>query len=100
MIPIKVEFLGGLDVISNKVRVHKVVVPLEEGVATMKDAVDHIASTLIADAKDRCVFLENDTVRPGILVLINDTDWELEGGEDYVIEAGDVLSFTSTLHGG
>jgi ubiquitin related modifier 1 len=39
-------------------------------------------------------------VRPGILVLINDTDWELEEKEDYVLEDGDLISFTSTLHGG
>lgn len=38
--------------------------------------------------------------RPGILVLINDTDWELEDGLDYQIKAGDVLTFISTLHGG
>ncbi len=38
--------------------------------------------------------------RPGILTLINDTDWELEGEESYELEAGDVIAFTSTLHGG
>lgn len=38
--------------------------------------------------------------RPGILTLINDTDWELEGEEEYELEAGDVIAFTSTLHGG
>lgn len=99
-IKVKVEFLGGLDIISNKVREHKVVVPLEEGEATMKDLVDYISKTLITDPKDIPVFIDQDTVRPGILVLINDTDWELEGGEDYEIESGDVFTFTSTLHGG
>ncbi|SGZ29724.1 BQ5605_C050g12488 [Microbotryum silenes-dioicae] len=37
---------------------------------------------------------------PGILVLINSTDWELEGELDYVIEDGDEIVFISTLHGG
>ncbi|SCZ94039.1 BZ3500_MvSof-1268-A1-R1_Chr6-1g08381 [Microbotryum saponariae] len=37
---------------------------------------------------------------PGILVLINSTDWELEGELDYVIEDGDQILFISTLHGG
>lgn len=100
MIKVKVEFLGGLDVISKKVREHKLVLPLQEGEATMKDLVDYITKTLIADAKDVPVFIEDGTVRPGILVLINDTDWELEGMEEYVVESGDVFTFTSTLHGG
>lgn len=38
--------------------------------------------------------------RPGILVLINDTDWELEGELDYRLEDGDEVVFISTLHGG
>lgn len=99
-IKVKVEFLGGLDVVSNKIREHKLVVPLEEGEATMKDLVTYITKTIISDPKDIPVFIEDDTVRPGILVLINDTDWELEGMEDYIIESGDVFTFTSTLHGG
>ncbi|GMF06751.1 unnamed protein product [Ambrosiozyma monospora] len=44
--------------------------------------------------------LEEVTVTPGILVLVNDTDWELEGELEYVLEDGDLISFTSTLHGG
>lgn len=100
MIKVKVEFLGGLDTISNKVREHKVVLPMEEGQATMRDLVDHVADNVVADAKDKSVFLQDGSVRPGILVLINDTDWELEDKEDYVVESGDVFTFTSTLHGG
>jgi ubiquitin related modifier 1 len=38
--------------------------------------------------------------RPGILVLINDTDWELEGEGDYQLKDGDEIVFISTLHGG
>jgi len=38
--------------------------------------------------------------RPGILVLINDVDWELEGGVDSEIANGDHVMFVSTLHGG
>jgi ubiquitin related modifier 1 len=39
-------------------------------------------------------------VRPGILVLINDADWELHGTTRAVIEEGDHVVFISTLHGG
>ena len=38
--------------------------------------------------------------RPGILVLVNDADWELEGLGEYVLEDGDEIAFISTLHGG
>ena len=38
--------------------------------------------------------------RPGILVLINDADWELEGEKEYRLQKGDNVLFVSTLHGG
>lgn len=38
--------------------------------------------------------------RPGILALINDADWELEGEEAYEVQSGDKILFVSTLHGG
>lgn len=38
--------------------------------------------------------------RPGILVLINDADWELEGEDQYELKEGDTVLFVSTLHGG
>jgi ubiquitin related modifier 1 len=38
--------------------------------------------------------------RPGILVLINDVDWELEDEEEYVLKDEDEIVFISTLHGG
>lgn len=38
--------------------------------------------------------------RPGILVLINEADWELEGEEKYEVQKNDSILFVSTLHGG
>jgi hypothetical protein len=38
--------------------------------------------------------------RPGILVLVNEADWELEGEESYEIKPRDNIMFVSTLHGG
>lgn len=38
--------------------------------------------------------------RPGVLVLINDADWELEGGPQYELKDNDNIFFVSTLHGG
>lgn len=99
MTMVKVEFLGGLDVIFDKQRIHKVNVDSPE-TPTVKDLIDYIVKNMIHNPNDVDVFIENGTVRPGILTLINDTDWELEGGEEYELEDGDVVSFTSTLHGG
>ena len=38
--------------------------------------------------------------RPGILCLINDVDWELEGKAEAELRDGDVIALVSTLHGG
>jgi hypothetical protein len=38
--------------------------------------------------------------RPGILVLVNDADWELEGELEYELKDRDEIVFISTLHGG
>lgn len=38
--------------------------------------------------------------RPGILVAINDVDWELLETTKYVINQKDKIIFISTLHGG
>ena len=45
-------------------------------------------------------FVANNQIRPGILVLINDADWELEDKEEAKLHDKDRVSFISTLHGG
>lgn len=98
MVKVKVEFLGGLDVVVDKVRVHDITLDKED--ATLRDLVDYICSDMIKNPNDIEVFIEDESIRPGIITLINDTDWELEGEMEYELENGDVISFTSTLHGG
>jgi ubiquitin related modifier 1 len=46
------------------------------------------------------MFIQGGSVRPGIIVLVNDTDWELLETTRYRLEAGDQVAFISTLHGG
>ena len=61
---------------------------------------------LITILKDRHLkehpelFYVEGSVRPGVLVLINETDWELEGEEQYLLQPRDTICFISTLHGG
>ena len=56
------------------------------------------SSGLLTDRPD--LFFAGNSVRPGILVLVNDADWELCHELDYVLKSGDRISFLSTLHGG
>ncbi|KAI6141886.1 ubiquitin-like modifier 1 [Pisolithus tinctorius] len=58
----------------------------------------YLRSRLLTERPE--LFMDGDTVRPGVLVLINDTDWELEGEGTYEISDGDEIVFISTLHGG
>ena len=46
------------------------------------------------------VHVQSGHSRPGILVLVNDTDWELEGEGGYELKEGDEIVFISTLHRG
>ena len=46
------------------------------------------------------LFFTGDSLRNGIMVLINDTDWELVGELDYELQNGDEILFISSLHGG
>mgnify|MGYP003730076055 CR=1 FL=1 len=42
----------------------------------------------------------NESVKAGVLVLINDADWDLFDGPNYVVGKKDRITFISTLHGG
>jgi len=44
--------------------------------------------------------MQGESVRPGILVLVNDTDWLLLGDLNYALQPKDKVVFISTLHGG
>lgn len=46
------------------------------------------------------MLITGDTISPGILVLVNECDWELMENENTKLKSGDTVSFISTLHGG
>jgi len=102
---LKVEFGGGLELLFSNKRKHVVTVPSTVPKGHRKgEPVD--INFLIHWLKDHLLkerpelFIESGTVRPGILVLVNDTDWELEGEGEYEVKEGDEIVFISTLHGG
>ncbi|KAK3944141.1 ubiquitin-related modifier 1 [Diplogelasinospora grovesii] len=102
MIPITVDFSGGLEMLFSNQRRHSLEIP-----ATDKDGkpcniaslIGYLCENTMKDPR-RELFVLDDHIRPGILVLINDADWELEGEEAYEIQRGDNILFVSTLHGG
>lgn len=57
-----------------------------------------VKNNLIRERHD--MFTIGDVLRPGVLVLINDVDWELENTTQYGFNDGDHIAFISTLHGG
>lgn len=64
----------------------------------MAELLGFVTDTLVTDRPE--LLVHAGTVRPGILVLINDCDWELVGELSYLIEPDDTITFISTLHGG
>ncbi|KAL7155964.1 hypothetical protein ABFS83_03G111200 [Erythranthe nasuta] len=94
------EFGGGLELLCDSVRIHEVTVNLEaeETKLTMKQLLSWVRTNLIKERPE--MFMKGDTVRPGVLVLVNDCDWELSGQLETMLEDKDVVVFISTLHGG
>lgn len=96
MVKVNLEFSGGLELLFGNQKEHSVDVPVE-GLT---------AGALIAWARDHLLrerpelFVKGNSVRPGILVLINECDWELSGSLESPIAEGDHVVFISTLHGG
>lgn len=65
---------------------------------TMDRLIDELKRKHLKEKEE--MFVQGTSVRPGIIVLVNDTDWELLETTKYVIETGDSVAFISTLHGG
>lgn len=64
----------------------------------MGNLIEHLRINNLKEKEE--MFVQGASVRPGIIVMINDTDWELEGTTTYPIQNNDTVAFISTLHGG
>lgn len=82
---------GGLDSIFGGLTKTKCIVTRKDNnVPTMRDLLAYIVQNILVDReKDLCVFMQEENV-----------DWELEGELNYKLNNDDLISFTSTLHGG
>ncbi|KAI6183179.1 Ubiquitin-related modifier 1-like protein [Aphelenchoides bicaudatus] len=94
---LKLVFSGGSEVLFNDKREHDVEVPNQTDV---KSLLDWILEHLIEDKKRAPLLIVDGNVRPGILVLVNDVDYEISGGLNTSLKDGDEVTFISTLHGG
>jgi len=101
-----VEFGGGAELLFENKRELQITLSENPPSSASGDKTKWTIRDLIQLLKDKYLrerpelFVEGETVRPGILVLINDADWELSGELDYQIENKDKITFISTLHGG
>ncbi|XP_035207578.1 ubiquitin-related modifier 1-like [Stegodyphus dumicola] len=95
---INVNFSGGLELLFKNKKNYRVALPSENAKWTIKSLIAHLKDNLLQERPE--LFVQGDTVRPGILVLVNDSDWELLGELDYEVQPEDTIHFISTLHGG
>ncbi|XP_040260767.1 ubiquitin-related modifier 1 [Bufo bufo] len=92
------EFGGGAELLFQGIKKHHVTLPGRPDPWDIRQLLVWIKENLLKERPE--LFIQGDTVRPGILVLINDADWELMGELDYKIQDRDNIVFISTLHGG
>ncbi|XP_012532401.1 ubiquitin-related modifier 1 isoform X1 [Monomorium pharaonis] len=123
-LPLTVEFGGGAELLFDGKKRHEVDLPGEECkycrvegavlcyplpsliiiiiiidfTGTLNRLLHWLRDNLLTERPE--LFMQGDTVRPGILVLVNDADWELLGEGDYKLCPRDRVLFISTLHGG
>eukprot|EP00118_Oscarella_pearsei_P026772 m.310419 g.310419 ORF g.310419 m.310419 type:complete len:101 (+) comp51577_c0_seq1:39-341(+) len=95
---ISVEFSGGAELLFGNVKQHDVVLPAREKRWNLGSLFFWLKDNLLHERSD--LFIQGNSIRPGILVLVNDTDWELLGQTEYEINNDDRVVFISTLHGG
>ncbi|KAF2278577.1 ubiquitin-like protein [Westerdykella ornata] len=101
-VPITVEFSGGLEMLFSNERKLSLSIPRRDKdgqKANVAFLIDYLCQDCLKDPR-KDLFVLDGSVRPGILVLINDADWELEGEEKYELQDNDNILFVSTLHGG
>lgn len=99
-IKVCIEFSGGAELLFNKVKKHEVDLPLQSDSQpwTIRTLIHWITQNILQERPE--LFVQGESVRPGILVMVNMTDWALLDELDYQLQNNDHILFISTLHGG
>ncbi|XP_059152772.1 ubiquitin-related modifier 1-like isoform X2 [Physella acuta] len=95
---LSVEFSGGAELLCGNIKKHDIHLPKQDSKWQIKNLLLWLKDNIIQERPE--LFMQGNTVRPGILVLVNDADWELLGELEYEIQENDQIVFISTLHGG
>ncbi|KAJ8113592.1 hypothetical protein OPT61_g4310 [Boeremia exigua] len=88
---INVEFSGGLELLFANQKKYALSIPSKDEAGAPSNVaflVRYLCDEVMKDPR-KDMFVLDDTVRPGILVLINEADWELEGEDQYELQKGD-----------
>ena len=86
---VEIKFSGGLEQLSKDLKI--------DISGDLQTLIKEVRSSYI---KSDVFASQFGILTPGILVLINDTDWELEDTYRYKLQNNDEIVFISTLHGG
>lgn len=95
---IRVEFGGGTELLFDKQKLLELNLQTDGEDWTISRLIRHLAEKFIKERVE--LFLSGDKIRPGILILVNEVDYEILGGDSYVLKDKDSVLFISTLHGG
>jgi len=95
---INLQFSGGAELLVGDIKEHKILLEENGSKWNIQQLLVWIKDNILQQRPE--LFLKGNTVRPGILVLINDADWLLMDELNYELEENDIITFISTLHGG
>ncbi|KAK4877484.1 hypothetical protein RN001_009990 [Aquatica leii] len=95
---ISLGFGGGAELLFGNKKNISISLPKTQKQWTIGELLKWIKDNLLQERPE--LFIQDDSVRPGILVLVNEVDWELVDTVNYEIKSEDKIVFISTLHGG
>lgn len=95
---LKIEFGGGTELLFNKAKFLDIILEEDGHGWTISRLIKHLSENYIKERVE--LFSVGEKIRPGILILINDVDYEILGGYEYKLKPKDKVLFISTLHGG
>lgn len=95
---IRVEFGGGTELLFDKAKFLDIRLEDDQQDWTISRLIRHLSEKYIKERVE--LFSVGEKIRPGILILVNDIDYEILGSYDCKLKPSDRVLFISTLHGG
>lgn len=95
---VKAEFGGGAELLFEKRKTIDLNLTKNGSTWTVEKVICLLRDEYIKERPE--LFASGTKIRPGILILINDVDYEILGGNQYELKDNDRILFISTLHGG